>query len=332
MILRLLALGAVLCMSTAAFAEPPEPTPIEKAPEAQSDVEAISLFGADLHRQPLSDSTRARLEANLAQAEADYLANPHDESAIIWYARRLGYLGRYQEALAVLSKGLEEQPWSFRMLRHRGHRYITVREFDKAIADLTRADELFQTRDEIEPDGAPNALNIPRSTTRFNILYHLGLAHYLKGDFEKARDAWTRCLVPARRNDDMLVATTNWLVLTDKRLGLDEEAAALLEHINGSLNIVEEDAYLTLCLLHKGAITEQEALQQAGADDNPNLPGLNNATIGYGVGAWRLLNGNDAGARQLWDRVLQGPSWGAFGFVAAEAEQARLMKVTGSKP
>ncbi|MBL0921823.1 MAG: hypothetical protein IBJ10_06815, partial [Phycisphaerales bacterium] len=243
-----------------------------------------------------------------------------------------GYAGRYQEALAVLTKGIEVHPSSFRILRHRGHRYITIREFDKAIADLALADQLFQTRDEIEPDGAPNRLNIPRSTLRFNILYHLGLAHYLKADFDKAHDAWTRCLIPARRNDDMLVATTNWLVITCKRLGHDDEAAALLAPIHRDMAVAEEGAYLALCLLHKGDITEQEAMAMAGIDENPSLPGLNNATAGYGVAMSRMLRGDDAGARQLFDRILQGPTWGAFGYIAAEAEQARLMHVTGSRP
>ena len=38
--------------------------------------------------------------------------------------------------------------------------------------------------DEVEPDGAPNARGIPRSTLQSNIWYHLGLAQYLAGDFD----------------------------------------------------------------------------------------------------------------------------------------------------
>ncbi len=73
------------------------------------------------------------------------------------------------------------------MYRHRGHRYITLREFDKAIADFNKAVELIEGTDDIvEPDGAPNAAGIPTSTLHTNIWYHLGLAHYLKGDFAAA--------------------------------------------------------------------------------------------------------------------------------------------------
>ena len=61
------------------------------------------------------------------------------------------------------------------MYRHRGHRYITVAQFDRAIADFEKAVALIKgTPDEIEPDGAPNPTGKPRSTLHFNIWYHLG--------------------------------------------------------------------------------------------------------------------------------------------------------------
>ena len=63
------------------------------------------------------------------------------------------------------------------MYRHRGHRYVSIREFDRAIADLEYAATLIEgTEDEIEPDGMPNAMNIPVSSLHSNIWYHLGLA------------------------------------------------------------------------------------------------------------------------------------------------------------
>ena len=40
-----------------------------------------------------------KLEANLRKAEADYSCNPDQVDSIVWLARRLGYLDRYQEAM-----------------------------------------------------------------------------------------------------------------------------------------------------------------------------------------------------------------------------------------
>src|SRR5690554_911985 len=62
-----------------------------------------------------------------------------------------GYLKNYDDSIRVLSEGLEKFPDDAPLLRHRGHRYITVREFDKAIADFERAAGLVEGKpDEIE--------------------------------------------------------------------------------------------------------------------------------------------------------------------------------------
>jgi hypothetical protein len=80
------------------------------------------------------------------------------------------------------------------LLRHRGHRWITLRELELAVEDLALA--AFRCRDlpdAVEPDGAPNALGIPRGTDKTSIFYHLGLAHYLRGEFAAALSAYDEC-------------------------------------------------------------------------------------------------------------------------------------------
>ena len=59
-----------------------------------------------------------KLLADLNAAAFDYNRNPQDESAIIWYGRRLAYLGRFEEAVAVYTRGLEVHPGSYRILRY----------------------------------------------------------------------------------------------------------------------------------------------------------------------------------------------------------------------
>jgi len=136
------------------------------ATTAQGAPEATSLLGAPLYRRPFPPEQRARLDSNLAVARAAYERAPDNADSIIWLGRRQAYLEQYQEAIRTFTEGIAKHPNDPRLYRHRGHRYLTVREFDKALADLQRAAELARgTENETEPDGAPNARNIPTSTS-----------------------------------------------------------------------------------------------------------------------------------------------------------------------
>ena len=284
------------------------------------DVEATSLRGAELSRPQIPADRRAKLEDDLARAKADHDAHPDSEDAAIWFGRRLAYLGRYRDAIDVFSKAIAQHPQSYKLLRHRGHRYITVREFDRAIADLNRATELSkEAKDELEPDGAPNARNVPRSTNLSNIWYHLALAHYLKGDFQRAAQCWRRCMDFARVNDDMRVATSYWLYLSLRRTGASDEAKLVLDEIKPDMDVIENGAYHRLLRMFKGELAEAQ-LREGGAPADA----IADATIGYGLGVWKLINSDGVGARRQFDEVLRSPNWAPFGYIAAEAEMARI--------
>ncbi|MCA9290396.1 MAG: hypothetical protein KDA25_04660 [Phycisphaerales bacterium] len=293
------------------------PTVAEELADRTSTLQAISLLGRPLYT-PILDGARApTLVANLEAAQRAHDRNPNDEMTTIWLGRRLGYVGRYKEAIAVYTDGLERFPESARLRRHRGHRFITVRRFYHAIDDLKRATDLVAgVPDEIEADGAPNALDIPRGTTHFNIWYHLGLAYYLTGDFEPAASAYAACMTFCR-NDDTLVATTYWSFLTLRRLGRTAQADALLDAIDADMEIIENHAYHALLLLYRGDRTAAELL-----DDDATS--LDRATITYGVANWHRMHGREAEAADLLSDLLAGDEWAAFGFIAAEADFKRL--------
>lgn len=315
------ALCTILTVAVSACGSPAAPEPAEESPTEQP-VEAMSLLGTELRRPDLPDGTRERLEGNLANAEAAYAADPENEETIIWLGRRLAYLSRYQEAIEVFSGGIESFPESYRLLRHRGHRYISTRQLDLAVADLAAAAELAADyEDQIEPDGAPNAAGIPLGTDHFNIWYHLALAHYLQGDLDAALAAYEECMAVSG-NPDLLVATTDWMVMTLRRLGRQDETAPLLDAITADMEIIENDSYHRRLLMYKGELAPEDLLD-LGAGDDPDQA-VNIATQGYGVGNWYLTNGEEARAIEVYERILEGTSWAAFGYIAAEADLARL--------
>jgi tetratricopeptide (TPR) repeat protein len=302
---------ALALLGACARAAPPR-----AAPPAPPEVEAVSLLGRPLVAPELPAEVRRDREAKLAEAQAAAEARPDDPEALIWLGRRTAYLGRYRAAIGVFTRGVARFPQDARFLRHRGHRYLSLRRFDPAAADLEAAARLVAGRpDEVEPDGLPNAAGIPTSTLQSNIWYHLGLARYLQGDFAAALPAYRSCLEVAK-NPDMQVATRQWLYLTLRRLGRDAEAAQVLEPVREDMEILENQAYHKLLLMARGEIAPAALLAEGSGDLDP-------ATLGYGVGAWLLVEGQREEALRIFRRVVETAPWSAFGAIAAEAELHR---------
>ena len=312
---------ATLAIAIACAAcSPGAPSASTTGEPAAPSYQTLSLLGDTLRTLPLSPAVREKYEAQLADARRAYEHTPTDVDSIIWYARRLGYLGRLRESIEVYGRGVAlypDNPWLY---RHRGHRYISVRDFPAAVRDLERATELVQGRpDEIEPDGQPNANNTPIGTLQSNIGYHLALAHYLMGDFAKAATV-AQHEVDVATNDDRRVSMAHWLYMSLRRSGRDAEAAQVLVPFKRDMNVIENQAYHRLMLLYKGELPADSVLTAA--------PGgglsVTDASAAYGVANWHWYNGREAEAKALWQRIVDGGQWGAFGTVAAEAELARL--------
>jgi tetratricopeptide (TPR) repeat protein len=282
----------------------------------------LSLSGKEYTPPEFTTTQKAKLDSNLQVALKNFEAFPSEEN-FIWYGRREAYLYNYQKAISIFSEGLKKYPESFRLYRHRGHRYITIREFDKAIDDLLKAAELMKGAPiEMEPDGQPNKINKPLSSTQFNVWYHLALAYYLKGDFSNAEKAYLECM-NVSDNDDLITATVDWLYMTYRREGKIEEANKLMEKIHDHMTIIENDSYLKRLMLYKGQLPVDSVLNVNANNEDVNLA---LATQGYGVGNWYLYNGDTTQSIEIFDRVLAGKHYSAFGFIAAEADRVRLKK------
>lgn len=271
------------------------------------------------HPMPvLSDSLKNIYQKNLVSSEKKYKADNTNPEHIIWYGRRTAYLGNYKEAIEIYTKGMEQFPANARFYRHRGHRYITLRCFDKAIADLKKATELINNEiDEIEADGIPNAMNIPTSTLHTNIWYHLGLAYYLKAEYRLALLAFEKCL-DISDNDDMRVATFNWLNITLRKQGKNKEADERLKLVSANMEIIENQDYYDILVMYKNG----NEVKLVGKTQNQET--LSNSTLGFALGTYYLLNGKKQKAREMFEKVVAGNQWSAFGFIAAEVELARM--------
>ena len=256
---------------------------------------------------------------DLATAEARWREAPGDLDALVWYGRRLGYEGRFEEAVALYGEGLRRHPDDPELLRHRGHRSLSLRRFEEARADLELAAGAIEGQpDRIELDGAPNEFGIPRATLHTNVWYHLGLAYHCLRLDEQAARAFASCLAAAT-NDDFRVAAAYWRALALFHLGRGDDARALAGlYARRELELMESFDYAELLRLFAGASTKaSEALASPAS-------ALSSATLGYGVAMWHRLEGRESEARALLESMLASPPSSAFGRIAAEVELARL--------
>jgi tetratricopeptide (TPR) repeat protein len=288
------------------------------APPVSPAAQAISFLGDSLFELPLSAETRARYDSQLAEAWTAYESAPMNADSIIWYGRRLGYLGQFREAIEIYTRGLALHPDNPWMLRHRGHRYISVRELDRAIDDLAHAAALVEGQpDQVEPDGQPNATNQPIGTLQSNIAYHLALGWYMKGEYARAVEIYRKELAAAR-NDDRRVSTGHWLYMSLRRLGQDAEATALLASFSRDMEVIENQTYHNLMLMYKGVLPPDSVLTVGPTGEMS----VTDATAAYGVGNWHIYNGRREQGVEIFRRIIAAGQWGAFGYIAAEADLA----------
>ena len=285
-------------------------------PSVPQGVQTFSLLGDTLYTPDLAPDIEEEFRSNLQQAMTDYRVDPEDADALIWLGRRTAYLGEYREAVQIFTEAVYKHSEDPRMYRHRGHRYLTLRMFDRAISDFeTAAGLMANMSDQVEPDGLPNPLNQPTSTLKSNVWYHLGLAYYAKGNFTAAIPVYEYAL-ELELTDDMRIATLYWYYMALKRSGKDAEAGAAIADITPEIELIENDVYLNLLLVFNG-IFNADRLMESDED------ALTNSTVGYGLGNWHYMNGREERAFDMWQDVYETGQWPAFGYIAAEAELAR---------
>jgi tetratricopeptide (TPR) repeat protein len=288
----------------------------KETPKSESpSIEAVTLLGDTLYTA-LSNSEDVLKKYHIAQL--NYERESHFSDVIVWYGRRTAYLGRFQDAIAIYSKGLLENPNDARIYRHRGHRYITTRQYDKAIADFEKAAKLIEgTEDTVEPDGLPNERNIPLSTLHGNIWYHLGLAYYLQNDMDNALKAYSNRTVTERYPDN-LVSGGYWLYMINRRLGNVDAANAVIEKVVKDMDIIENGSYYKMCLFFKGLIPEEEIANQTIGTSSSDV-------LAYGLGNWYLFEKNDTlKAKALYEHLLEKGNKYSFAYLSAESDYKRL--------
>jgi tetratricopeptide (TPR) repeat protein len=266
----------------------------------------VTVFCAGLAQPAAAQSTQYRSPAGVtyasqpdtgavARAESALAAEPRNVERVIALGLAQSAIRRYREAIETFTRGIAIAPDSAVLYRWRGHRYLSVRELDRARADLEHG--------------------LALDSNCYGCLYHVGIVRYVTGDFAGAAEAFRRAL-PRAPEPGEYAGSNDWLWISLSRAGRHAEARAVLDGIKDSLPA--GNAYTQRIGLYSGQITPDRAFTPADTGD------IQVATLSYGVGNWYLLRGDTAQAREYFERSIRSGGWPAFGFIAAEAELRNL--------
>ena len=231
----------------------------------------------------------------VTKAQAALTADPRSVARIIDLGVAQSGARQFREAIATFTRGLEIEANNPLLLRWRGHRYLSVREFDRALADLTRGGAI--------------------DSTIYGIWYHLGIVQYVRGEFSAAAASFARAQ-PIAPDPGELAGSTDWLWMSLSRAGRGADAKSMLDRRPDSKPVT--NAYTRRLQLYRGEIGPEAVVTPADTDE------VQVATLAYGLGNWYLIRGDKAQARVWFERSVQSGGWPGFGFILSEVELRRL--------
>ena len=247
------------------------------------------------YRSPAGIEYRASADTGpIARAERALQADARTVQRYIDLGIAQAGARQMQEAAQTFTRALAVAPNDPMLYRWRGHRNLSVRNFDASMADLTRGYAL-------------DSLN-------YGTLYHLGVLRFVRGDFNGAADAFRRAQ-PRAPDAGELAGSTDWLWMSLQRAGRAAEATAMLARHPDSL--VTTVAYARRLKMYRGEVAPEALITPADTGD------VDLATLRFGLGNYYLVKGDSARARTEFQRSIASGGWPAFGFIASEAELAR---------
>jgi tetratricopeptide (TPR) repeat protein len=246
-------------------------------------------------------------DQNVIDARRSLAADPKSVERVLRLSKAQAARRQYREAVATSTEGLAFAPKNADLYLERGHRELGLRQFKSAMTDLEQATQL-----------APEMLDAH---------YHLGLAHYFLGEFDEAAASFERARTLAKSNDS-LIDCSNWLYVSLRREGKEQEAAQALSRITPDTKNTEPHLYFYLRLLHfyQGRLTAEALLPPPPAGPEDLEGELAFDTVSYGLGNWRLYHHNRSDAFGLFRNVVKGEAWNSWGFIGSELELLREEK------
>lgn len=195
---------------------------------------------------------------------------------------------RVDEAVEMFSKGLVYNPFDPVMRFRRGNKFIGRNQYSIAASDLKLACLL-------DPEN-------------WEPWYYYGVACYLGQMYEEAREAHLKSRALMEKNGIKAIpATTDWYWMICMKLGLVDEAQAVLENVYPGMESEDGD-YLARTLLYKGYYKPEGFVEDRMKEiANPERPRIYELMLTYGLANYLHYQGRDEEAIPLLKKVAESP-------------------------
>lgn len=195
------------------------------------------------------------------------------------------------EAVSVFSKGLIVNPFDSVMHFWRGRKYIGREDYGVSASDLKLAAML-------DPEN-------------WECWYYLGVSCYLDGMYEEAKDAHAKSRSLMLKYDRTSIpATVDWYWMICMKLGLKEEAQAVLDYVEPGMEAHDGD-YLARTLLYKGYYQPEHFIEDRMAEakfDTKERKAIYEQMLAYGLANYLHYQGRDEEAIPLLLPLAERPA------------------------
>jgi tetratricopeptide (TPR) repeat protein len=250
------------------------------------------------YKSPAGVEYRAQADTGPVARALDSLAkDPTNVQKIIALGVAQSGARQFREAIETFSKGLMIAPNDPMLYRWRGHRYLSIRQWDRALADLQKGYAM--------------------DSTNYGILYHLGIVRFARGEYNEAARLFGMAL-PLAPNAGEQGGSVDWRWMSLMRASRAADAKAHLDRKPDTQ--ANTNAYASRIKLYRGEITPAQLFGPADTAD------VQMSTLAYGLGNWYLVNGDTANARAAFERSIKAGGWPGFGFILSEIELRRLKR------
>lgn len=237
-------------------------------------------------------------QGQVAEAQKKLDADPKNVALLIALGDAYAAVWNHRESIKIYERAFELDKNNATLHQQRGHRYLSIRQFDKARLDLEKA--------------------VAMDPKLVGAWYYLGVLDYVAGRFDNAAADFEKNIALQGGDVAKAIGSVDWLYMSYRRGKQDEKARRLLELVQPDLKIEGNPRlYFNRTLFYKGLKKEAELL--AGTPSDIEL-----TTLCYGIGNFHLVNGDKKKASEYMEKAVGTTAWVGLAFIAAEKDLAQM--------